>query len=95
MKNFIRKIAGKISDMIESRLRKLCYGMSRDVRVIVIVCIVIILTFGSLFGFATAIYQVGKYKGKQEFRIEHISIPELLQQSASEKQLKGNRNGEE
>lgn len=84
MIRFIRKIFGKVSDYIEMKLRKLCYGMSLDTKFIIAACIIIISAVGSLFVFATAVYQVGKYKARQEMEIKHIAAPELL--------IKSNKN---
>lgn len=84
MIRFIKRIFDKVSDNIEMKLRKLCYGMSLDTKFIIVACIVIILTVGSLLVFATALYQVGKYKARQEIKIQHIDTPELL--------IKSNKN---
>lgn len=78
MRKYIFRMIRNVSDGLEMKLRKLCFGLKRDTRIIIAVCIVFISAFGSVFLLATAFYQLGKDKGKQEMMIKHFAAPELL-----------------
>ena len=93
MKKYVFRMIQKVSDGVEMKLRKLCFGLGRDTRVIVAVCIVLISAFGSVFLLATAFYQLGKDKGKQEMMIKHFTAPELLIDRAVELKAKDNEKG--
>lgn len=74
----MRKVLDYIASWLDSCLRRFCGKMNRDTRVIMVVCIIILSSLGSVFVFIDSIYQLGKEKGRKEIRVEHINQPELL-----------------
>lgn len=68
----------KISDRIDMKLRNICFKMSYTTRAIIIAVMFFLFAFGSFFILVTAVYQVGKEKGKEEMMIKHITVPEIL-----------------
>lgn len=95
MKKIIGKVKEKIADCVEIKLRKICLGMNRDTRIIVAATIIVVSAFGSVFILATAVYQVGKYRGRQEIQIEHIKAPELLMKTNQKNSLETEKYEEE
>ncbi len=82
MKKYIQKKIGEIGKQWETKLHKFCLALSLHTRIAIAIFIVLIIAGGSVFLLATAFYQCGKERGKQEIMIKHITTPPLLMKSS-------------
>ena len=65
----IRKQINRFRDWSEDNLRRLCGRITPEKRLVVLLVMFVLFGASSLYIFASAIYEIGKYEGR---RIEHI-----------------------
>lgn len=89
----IRKFIRHCQDWLEDGLRGLCGRITPEKRLAVLLTIFVLFAFGSIYIFASVIYNIGKNEGRQ-IEIEHIKTLEL-QRADSLKQFNYYNNGRE
>lgn len=72
----IRKFIRHYQDWLEDGLRGLCGRITPEKRLAVLLTMFVLFAFGSIYIFASAIYNIGKNEGRQ-IEIEHIKMLEL------------------
>jgi len=87
----IGKYIRRFQDWMEDGLRGLCGRITPEKRLAVLLTMFILFAFGSIYIFASAIYNIGKNEGRQ-IEIEHIKTLEL-QRADSLKQFNYYDNG--
>lgn len=89
MREYIRRV----QEWFENWLRGLCERITPEKRLVVLMIMFVLFAFCSIYIFVSAIYNIGKYEGKQ-IEIEHIKMLEL-QRVDSIKQINYYNNGRE
>lgn len=89
----IRKLIQRFQDWAEDGLRGLCGRITPEKRLAVLLTMFVLFAFGSIYIFASAIYNIGKNEGRQ-IEIEHIKAIEL-QRADSLKQFNYYNNDRE
>lgn len=72
----IGKYIRHCQDWLEDGLRGLCGRITPEKRLAVLLTMFVLFAFGSIYIFASAIYNIGKNEGRQ-IEIEHIKTLEL------------------
>lgn len=73
----VKKKLKIVQDWFEECLRALLARITPDGRIAIIIVMIILSGFGSIFMTVSSIYNMGKKNGRQQVRIEHIKRLEL------------------
>lgn len=74
----IKKVFTSLSDWIEDKIRKACGSLSKDMRVIIVVVMIVGFSVASIYMTYSGIYNIGKNDAERRFlEIEHIKRLEL------------------
>ena len=75
----IKKKLTAVSDWMEDGLRSLLGRVTPDGRITIILIMLFVFSFGSIYMTVSSIYNMGKKSGQQQMQIEHIKRLELEQ----------------